>query len=252
MEAYKTICPDCGHAQFWTGYKTGLGKTPEQLQAMRERERTCVRCGSKRANTDLDRESETGKMFDEMDQIAAQHIGNLITEMMWKKMTILEVLIEAEKELPKLLVDSSRWNSLFVDYHAPLVERLWCDWNGHRISLHRIHPCTREEALFHPHPWPQAVHILTGHYEMGVGYGKGEIKPPIAAITYLGPGAAYEMTDPNGWHYVRPIEKPVLSIMVTGKPWDRPSPKSDKILLPLSEEKKTELINLFRSTIKAN
>ena len=36
MEAYKMKCNSCGRARNWVGYKTGLGKTPEQLQEMRK------------------------------------------------------------------------------------------------------------------------------------------------------------------------------------------------------------------------
>ena len=72
MEAYKTICPDCRNIRFWVGYKTGLGKTPEQLQRMRDSAITCARCGSKNAKTELDRESETGKIYKEMDNFVAK------------------------------------------------------------------------------------------------------------------------------------------------------------------------------------
>ena len=78
MEAYKTTCPDCEHVRFWVGYKTGLGKTPEQLKMMQEEETTCVGCGSKRAKTGLDFESETGKEFSESANFLAQVIAEII------------------------------------------------------------------------------------------------------------------------------------------------------------------------------
>lgn len=65
MEAYKTVCSDCGYIDFWTGYKTGLGKTPEQLAEMQKKETICSNCGSKSVKTGLDYESETGKALDE-------------------------------------------------------------------------------------------------------------------------------------------------------------------------------------------
>ena len=34
-------------------------------------------------------------------------------------------------------------------------------------------------------------------------------------------GLRYEMTHANSWHYVRPLGRPTLSLMVTGKPWAR-------------------------------
>ncbi|MBI3305201.1 hypothetical protein HYZ80_02690 [Candidatus Parcubacteria bacterium] len=78
MEAYKTTCADCGHVRFWVGYKTGIGKTPEQLRAMEEEMVTCVACGSKQATTDLDHETEAGKTFDAQAQMLVQAIAGLL------------------------------------------------------------------------------------------------------------------------------------------------------------------------------
>lgn len=65
MEAYKTVCPDCGHVRFWVGYKTGIGKTPEQLEQMHKESITCKSCGSTKATTELDHESENGQVLDQ-------------------------------------------------------------------------------------------------------------------------------------------------------------------------------------------
>lgn len=157
---------------------------------------------------------------------------------------MIGILHRVEKELPKLLLDESNWNSLFINYHPPFVERLWREWFEYRIYLHRIHPCKVGEALFHSHPWPSAMRIISGSYEMEVGYGKE--KPPVAARIIMGSGSEYEMTNPNGWHSVRPIDVPSLSLMVTGAPWNRSSPKSDRVLQPLSREQQTELLQRFR------
>lgn len=74
MEAYKTTCPDCGNERFWTGYKTGIGKTPEQFQQMQEEKTTCKTCGSKNAKTELDRESEFGQDLEESYRSLAELI----------------------------------------------------------------------------------------------------------------------------------------------------------------------------------
>jgi hypothetical protein len=55
------------------------------------------------------------------------------------------------------------------------------------------------------------------------------------------------MTHPDSWHYVRPLGAPTLSVMVTGKPWDRDSHKSSKPLQPLRAEQVVELLRLFRA-----
>lgn len=160
---------------------------------------------------------------------------------------MLTVLYEIEHQLPKLLKDRSHWQSVLVDYHAPFVERLWMPVGSYRVYLHKIYPCDASQALFHPHPWPSAMRIVDGEYEMSVGYGKGMIVPPTAATMILSTGSCYEMIDPDGWHYVRPLGKPTLSLMVTGTPWKRESHKSTKQLYPLAENVAEELLRGFSS-----
>jgi hypothetical protein len=127
------------------------------------------------------------------------------------------------------------------------VERLWTQYGQHRVFLHQIHPC--EKALFHPHPWPSAVKVLSGLYEMGISYGVGKGDPPEAATCILAAGSSYEMIEPNGWHYVRPLGSASLSLMVTAAPWDmhylgekRPHEK----LHPLSDQAVDNLLQAFR------
>jgi hypothetical protein len=158
---------------------------------------------------------------------------------MW---TALEAV---ERALPALLADEAAWQSLDIDYHPPRVERLWRAWGDHRVCLHRIHPCAPEEALFHPHPWPSAMRILQGVYEMDVGWGPGTHPPAVAARLRLGPGSTYEMTDPDGWHRVRPIGGVSQSVMVTGAPWSRVAPRSAGPLAPLTKEQAHELWKEF-------
>ena len=160
---------------------------------------------------------------------------------------MLDLLHKAELALPALLHDATKWKSVFVDYHHPFVERLWCEWFESRIYLHRIHPCGAGEALFHPHPWPSAMKVLGGSYEMAIGYGEAETEPPIAARLILGAGSEYEMTDPNAWHYVRPLNAPSISLMVSSKPWARTSAKSKHPLSELALQKRQEILAFFRS-----
>lgn len=163
---------------------------------------------------------------------------------------VLELLRQAEGSLPSLIRTPEVWKTLDVNYDPPRVERLWLEWGdlskeheGWRIYLHRIHPCS--EALFHPHPWPSAIKILSGKYEMAVGYGAGEQRPPTAATLILTAGSSYEMIDPDGWHYVKPLREPSLSIMVTGKPWGRISPGKNIKHNALSDEAKFDLLSTF-------
>ncbi len=160
---------------------------------------------------------------------------------------MLDVLYAVERELPELLLDESGWKSVYVDYHPPTVERLWRGWGEYRIYLHRIQPCGPGEALFHPHPWPSAMRILAGTYEMAVGYGKGMDEPPVAALMIAEGNFRYEMTDPDAWHYVRPLGAPTMSLMITGKPWDRPSHRSTTPLHPLTPEQHRAILDFFRT-----
>jgi hypothetical protein len=164
---------------------------------------------------------------------------------------MLDVLRRAEEALPKMLLDEGVWQSLHVDYHPPTVDRLWTRWGEYRLFLHRIHPCAAGEALFHPHPWPSAMRVLEGEYEMAVGFGQGMEEPPIAALMVSRGDFRYEMTHPDAWHYVRPIGAPTLSVMVTGKPWERESHRSSKPLLSLKTEQVAELLRLFRGKYPA-
>lgn len=159
----------------------------------------------------------------------------------------LELALAALPDMP------GGWGSLDVDYEPPRVERAWRDLdNGLRLYLHRIHPC--ERALYHPHPWPSSVKILSGSYEMGIGYGHGVDPPPRAATVILGAGASYEMLDPDGWHYVRPIGGPSLSVMITGAPWSRRHPgekKPKKGLRPLETEALRQLVRDVNDSLRA-
>jgi len=74
MEAYKSTCPDCKVVYYWTGYKTGIGKTSEQLEQMKKEQTICKKCGSDKLKTGLDFESEAGK---EMQEIYGFALGSL-------------------------------------------------------------------------------------------------------------------------------------------------------------------------------
>lgn len=75
---------------------------------------------------------------------------------------LLELLYAAEKDIPNLLRDrETNWRSTDVIYHPPRVQRLQVCWReNYRLSLHRIWPCRREDALLHVHPWPQAAKLV--------------------------------------------------------------------------------------------
>jgi len=62
----------------------------------------------------------------------------------------------------------------------------------------------------------------------------------------VGQGSSYEMLQKEAWHSVNPIENPVLSIMITGKPWSRPTRDKPKNA-PLNNEDHCRLLEDFRT-----
>jgi hypothetical protein len=164
---------------------------------------------------------------------------------------MLSILERIEKDvLPGLLADPTLWMSVFVDYHPPFVERLWTavsvDDLPYRIYLHRILPAELSTCLFHPHPWPSAMRILSGQYKMITGYGPGNVAPPASEPVSMTAGSSYEMVDPDDWHAVSPQGAPAYSLMVTGEPWGRESPKSTKSLDPLDPKIGADILAFFQ------
>ena len=87
---------------------------------------------------------------------------------------------------------------------------------------------------------------LHGPYEMGIGFGSGNTPPPIAATIHMQSGSRYEMTHPDGWHFVSPRGW-VHSVMVSGPTWNRASPKPDKTLGNLSDRQKMRILDEFHA-----
>ncbi len=132
--------------------------------------------------------------------------------------------------LPPRPCELGPWHTKRIDYHPPVVDRMYRDLTiegaVHRLYLHRIHPCAPGASLFHPHPWPSAIRVLPvsgSTYEMAVSLGDpaGE-PPPVAALLRVAGGLAYEMIEPRGWHSVRILGMPSISVMLTGPLWARP------------------------------
>ncbi len=162
--------------------------------------------------------------------------------------SMISVLSKIEDELPGMLRDDIGWLSLDINYHPPLIQRLWRQHGEYRVYLHRTVPCPRHEALMHPHPWPSAVRVIDGVYEMGIGTGPGPLAPPISATIYqVGGLFVYEMLDPHAWHYVRAVSEIATSVMVTATPWPDPIevPKHPP-LGPLTPQAHVEMLNHFR------
>lgn len=242
MEWYVTACSRCRHVRHWTGYKTGIGKTEQQLLQMREEATTCASCRSTQVETRVDTGVTDQDLLAQTDQKYRELRGGLFPR---ERAPLLNALVDCEQVLPELLQDEDAWQSLWIDYHPPIVERVWRQHGNFRIYLHRIYRAEPDDVLFHPHPWPSAMRVLEGQYEMAVGYGEGPQPPPVMMRLILGPNDVYEMNHPHGWHSVRPVTETTLSLMVTGTPWQQRA--IEKMSLdPLSANRKARLLRAAR------
>ncbi len=118
----------------------------------------------------------------------------------------------------------------------------------------------------HPHPWPSAVRIMSGRYEMQVSsrffpsdayeeseqIRNGPAWTDIHSNIILVPGSEYEMTSRHGWHSVRPLNAPSDSLMVIGPLYEprvvMPHVPIDK-QQPLSPERFAELFDVWRQRV---
>jgi len=138
---------------------------------------------------------------------------------------MLEILKEVENNLEELLL-SNNLHSMCIDYHKPFVKRIWFQYGKYRVYLHKIEYSSdlSEDMLFHPHPWKSAMKILKGSYEMGIGHSETMKIPEVDCKLILCEGNYYEMTNTHGWHYVKPLNKDVITLMVTGDKLNRKMP----------------------------
>jgi hypothetical protein len=143
---------------------------------------------------------------------------------------MLDLLHAAERDLPELLASSDGWRSFKLEHHPPVVERMLRSYRDGKLFLHRIHPS--DAAIRHPHPWPSALRLVDGRYELELGCGATVAARLIATAPF-----EYEMIDADAWHAVRPIGAPALTIMVTGPRWQplRKPLHDDPSLAPLTD-----------------
>lgn len=165
----------------------------------------------------------------------------------------IDTMLSLENKIVELLKYPDKWKTLDVNYHPPRVERLWTEYNGYRIFLHTIHR-TNAECLYHKHRWPAVFKQLEGSYEMGLTYSEKEISSEEAhGLSDLGKfilakGSYYELTQTDALHYVKPISSISHSVMITYDLYPEADFRKeivDQPLYPLSEERKTELIEKF-------
>lgn len=172
---------------------------------------------------------------------------------------MLKQLFKIENDILTIVknaTDKGEIKSMFIDYHAPIVERLWFPYEDMRIYLHKIHSCNESlDALFHPHPWESAVRILKGSYETGIGHSSTNEMPAIDCKLIVHQGTCYEMTEKDGWHYVKPWSPYVYSLMITRNKFNRAMPiEPDKKFRELTHLEMIDIIMVFNHyyTVVAN
>lgn len=142
---------------------------------------------------------------------------------------MIDILKEIEETIIlELLSNSEIWNS--YEEKTPRVEKIFTDinFNGkqYRLLFHYNHVCSDMETEYHSHPHKLAIHVIDGVYEMGIGtekktpYSEGFLfNNTLCKIECYG-GMYYEMTDKEGFHYVKPIGSKTKSVMIQENPKD--------------------------------
>lgn len=141
------------------------------------------------------------------------------------------------------------WTTKDIDYAEPRVERVYMQVGNDRVSLHVIHPCDGE-PLLHPHGWESAMYVLPigGLYEQGIGFDVPNYGQAMVCKQIVKGDMYYEMLDPDGIHYVKPLLQPVFTVMLNGPViWEENVLKADKKLVPLSDERKKEILLTFKN-----
>jgi hypothetical protein len=160
---------------------------------------------------------------------------------------MLDVLFQVEKNILDLL-NKSALHTMYIDYHLPFVKRVWFQYGEYRVYLHLIEPCNDDlDVLYHPHPWKSAIRIVEGKYKMGIGHSETNEIPKTDCTLILPKGSCHEMVEKDAWHYVRPIDGPSYSLMVTGELNNREMPlESSKSFRELTKEEVDDIISKFR------
>ena len=156
---------------------------------------------------------------------------------------MLHVLQQIEERLPSMLHHPfTEWVGVDLDGESPRIERLWTQVEQFRVCLDRIHSSTT--ASMHRHHWPSAMHVVSGRLEMSVGSGSGSTPPIVAATVLLNECNRFEMIHPDGWHAIRSLNGPVMSVVVTAPAWDREH--AEVPAKPLSSEGREAILRFFR------
>jgi hypothetical protein len=169
---------------------------------------------------------------------------------------MLDILKNIIPKVPELLREPDNWESLIINKRKPHTYRAFTQLDDIRVCLHKFDMCAQNEAFWHPHPWPGAFLVLSGSYEMKVGYSQDRVSPPKEVLkTILYKGSSYEMLNPLAWHSVVP-KSTCYTIMVNGPAWDLDYAHKDikvtkgKDLKKMSENELDRHLSIFEDLIQ--
>lgn len=155
---------------------------------------------------------------------------------------MLNSLYEIEKNLATHLEDKNSWKSLYIDYDKPYIKTLYKTIGEHTVYLTEICFCHPGEIIPKSSPWPFAMKIISGSYEMTFGFSKVDTISHTTKLI-LSRDSYYEGTDIQAKHGLRALEKNSFALVVTGKPWS--NKKYNYPLRHLANNESNEIFNAF-------
>jgi RNA polymerase subunit RPABC4/transcription elongation factor Spt4 len=113
MESYRSYCPHCNSEYTWTGFKTGIGKSQEQLDQMKKDHNVCRKCNKEGLKTELDFGSSIAHKFqnsniDWKEKIKHLQGGAFLDELRYAQNQLLELPIEetpSEEEILQFITE---------------------------------------------------------------------------------------------------------------------------------------------------
>ena len=132
-----------------------------------------------------------------------------------------KLLDAAQAALPVLLSPPHRdsWIGALSIQDGQELERLaidlTMDGTKYVLLLHRFQREPQELVSRHVHPWPLAVHVLEGSYQMDFGPGAADVLE-LTDSNLIQAGDRYVIA-PDVWHSVRPVSEETYSIAIRPK-----------------------------------
>lgn len=161
---------------------------------------------------------------------------------------MIEKLKQIENKLIfKLLEDVNIWKSEIYENNNIIIEKILTTLGNYNLELNFVHKIKKSETIhIIKNRFPFAINVLNGKCNIMISSSSKLEEPPIMCNILLENGGAYyDMTHIDGWHYVRPVEGVVSTVMLVGKPWEREQIESPEDLKSMSEQRKLIMLEWF-------